>query len=274
MPTRDLPQSESERNLALCRRLGQRIEKSSARFALCASLLALPFFMPGTTFAQAPQAPAPAHAQKPASAQKNAAPQLAATPSLATAPAQPPPPNWPANDLPAPASVVWDSHGLFITASNSSLAQILNDASTAIGAKIEGMGRDERVFGSYGPGAASDVLSQLLDGSGYNVLLIGDQGQGTPRRIVLSERSGAEGQTAQNKSHTTPAEEDTDADQQADQPPEPPQPEPQPPQPPQTQNGAAPAVPVRSQQQIIQEMQQRQQQMQQQQSQPPQNPQN
>jgi hypothetical protein len=272
MHTRAIPQPESERNHALCRRLGQQIEKSSARFALCASLFASPFFVAGAAVAtQAPQTPAPAPARGPASAQKNAALQPAATPSPATAPAQPPPPNWPANDLPAPASVVWDSHGLSITASNSSLAQILNDASTAIGAKIEGMGQDQRVFGSYGPGPARDVLSQLLDGSGYNVLLIGDQGQGTPRRIVLSERSATEGQTAQNKSHSTPADEDTDADQQADQPPEPPQPEPQPPQ---TQNGAAPAVPVRSQQQIIQEMQQRQQQMQQQQSQPPQNPQN
>ena len=53
------------------------------------------------------------------------------------------------------------------------------------------MGADERIFGTYGPGPARDVLSQLLDGSGYNVLMVGDRGAGTPRRIVLTIRSGS-----------------------------------------------------------------------------------
>jgi hypothetical protein len=84
--------------------------------------------------------------------------------------------------------VVWDSHGLHVEASNSSLEQILKDVSTATGAKLEGFSADQRVFGSYGPGTAREVLSQLLDGSGYNVVLIGDQGEGTPREIVLSSK--------------------------------------------------------------------------------------
>jgi hypothetical protein len=50
------------------------------------------------------------------------------------------------------------------------------------------MGADERVFGDYGPGPVRDVLAELLEGSGYNILLVGDLGQGTPRRIVLSGR--------------------------------------------------------------------------------------
>jgi hypothetical protein len=129
------------------------------------------------------------------------------------------------------------------------------------------MDKDERVFGTYGPGAARDVLSQLLDGSGYNVLLIGDRGQGTPRRVVLSGRSGANGQAPPTKAQSAPSDEDSEGDQQADQPAEQPQPEPPPPP---LQNGPAPGVPVRTPQQILQEMQQRQQQIQQQQQQNPQ----
>ena len=104
------------------------------------------------------------------------------------APPAPKPPNWPANDPPGPASVVWDSHGLAVAATNSSLAQILKEVSVDTGVKIEGFSRDERIFGTYGPGPARDVLSQLLDGTNYDVLMIGDQGQGTPRQVVLTLR--------------------------------------------------------------------------------------
>ena len=55
--------------------------------------------------------------------------------------------------------MVWDSQGLRIEARNSSLQQILNDVSTATGAKVDGLGTDERVFGIYGPGQARDVLA-------------------------------------------------------------------------------------------------------------------
>jgi hypothetical protein len=177
----------------------------------------------------------------------------------------PKPPDWPANDLPAAASVVWDSHGLLIAASNSSLAQILKEVSTVTGVKVEGMDADQRVFGTYGPGSARDVLFQLLDGSGYDVLIIGDQGQGTPRRIVLSLRS-AGAQRTPNNTGAAPAQEDTEPDLQAQEP------QPEPPQPAPPQNGLTPAVPMRSQQQIIEEMQARQRQRQQEQEQ--QDPQN
>ncbi len=66
------------------------------------------------------------------------------------------------------------------------------------------MGQDQRIFGAYGPGPARDVLSQLLDGSGYNVLMIGDQGQGTPRRIVLSARPAGPAQPSGNPAQARP----------------------------------------------------------------------
>jgi hypothetical protein len=159
--------------------------------------------------------------------------------------------------LPGEASVVFDSRGLLVVASNSSLVQILKEVSLETGVKVEGMDADQRVFGTYGPGPSRDVLSQLLDGSGYDVLMVGDRGEGTPRRIVLTARSGSVGApNTANKAPNPPNNEDTDSDPS---PPEPPA-EQQPPQP--EQNGAAPPVPVRTPQQIMQEMQERQRQQQ------------
>lgn len=237
--------------------------------------------------AQSSSAPAPAPAQTPAPAHHHKKPAAKPPPQSATAPppiaqsapvpvpcpltAPAPPltpevpciPNWPANHKPDEASVVWDSRGLFIQASNSSLDQILNDISLKTGAKVEGMGADERVFGTYGPGPASDVLTELLDGSGYNVLLVGDLGHGTPRRIVLSSRPAG---MAQPSGQSTPS--DNEADQEA--PPTGPYPQPELP-------GALPPPPVpartpesmmqQRQEQLLQMQQQEQQQQQQRQQQ-------
>jgi hypothetical protein len=168
---------------------------------------------------------------------------------------------------------VWDSNGLHINASNSSLQQILKEVSTETGTKVEGSISDRRVFGEYGPGHVNDVLAQLLQGSGYNFLLTGDIGQGAPREIVLSPRRPA-GPNAQNNAYRSPqqqAEEDVpeEPEDQPVQPPPPVQGATQ--QPPPTQNnprqGFGPNGPIRTPQQIMEEMQQRQQQLQQQQQQ-------
>jgi hypothetical protein len=166
-------------------------------------------------------APTKAHNQvhrhkRPTKAEILAAKAAAAPPPVVTPP-PPEPPHWPANERPADASVTWDSHGLLITAQNSSLKQILNDVSAATGAKVEGLGADQRIFGAYGPGKARDVLSQLLDGTGYNVLMIGDQGEGTPRQIVLTSRNGSNApQAAANAAPPVPnaAEEEPPPDEE------------------------------------------------------------
>ncbi len=126
-------------------------------------------------------------------------------------------PAFPIDGKPTPASVTWDSQGLHIEAANSSLQQIMKDVSTATGTKVEGLDADQRVFGAYGPGPARDVLSQLLNGSGFNVVMIGDQGQGTPRRIVLS---------SPHPGSTTPAAapaQESDEETEVEEPPPPPQ---------------------------------------------------
>jgi len=239
-----------------------------ALLAASAAFLAAKFLFGVALAAQTPAPPAPtqatAHPHK-----KPPAAKLAAQPAPAPAPTAPQIPNWPANNKPAEASVVWDSHGLFIQASNSSLDQILRDVSLKTGAKVEGMSADERVFGTYGPGPARDVLTELLEGSGYNILLVGDLGQGTPRRIVLSGRPV----TAQPSGQSTPAENEGDQDEQLMAAPEAPPVGASQPEPPGTV--PIPPVPARTPQQMLEERQQQLRQMQQQQQQNiPQNPQN
>jgi hypothetical protein len=219
--------------------------------------------------AQAPavQAPAPASAaaKKPIHPRKHpiAAQVPVTSEPAATAPVTPPAPEtpkWPAFDHPADASVIWDSQGLRIDAQNSSLQQILKDVSTATGVKVEGLNSDERVFGAYGPGQARDVLSQLLQGSAYNVIMVGDLGQGAPRQLLLSIRQAAGQQPAARSATNYNVEEDETDDQT-------PPPEPAP------VRSFPPGSPPRTPQQIMQEMQQRQlqnQQPAQQQPQPPQ----
>jgi hypothetical protein len=140
-------------------------------------------------------------------------------PQEAPAAAKPPAPEvpeWPVNEKPAAAAITWDSQGLRIEAANSSLQQIMTDVATVTGTKVEGLDADQRVFGAFGPGPARDVLSQLLQGSGYNVLMIGDQGQGTPREIVLSSRNAAA--TPAVAGQPSPGEEDVEPEEQPQEP--------------------------------------------------------
>jgi hypothetical protein len=162
---------------------------------------------------------------------------------------------------------------LRIDAANSSLQQILKDVSAATGAKVSGMGADQRIFGTYGPGPTREVLSQLLDGSGYNVLMIGDQGQGTPRQIVLSRQPTGPAMRSMGNNSSQSSDDGNSADVEEPQPP-PQQLQPESPQPPQNQPaGFGPGAQPRTPQQILQEMQQRQQQIEQTQQQQRTNPQ-
>ena len=113
----------------------------SAFVALCSALILAGGLLQGQTPAatQTPAAKAPASSstprpthirKRPSPAHPAAAlPAAQVTPAPVT-PAEPPKPDWPAYAKPAEASVVWDSHGLHITAANSSLEQILKDIAT------------------------------------------------------------------------------------------------------------------------------------------------
>ena len=139
--------------------------------------------------------------------------------------------------------MTWTAQGLGIDARNSSLRQILDSVQSQIGVKIQGMGKDERVFGVYGPGEPREVLSQLLEGTDYNLLMVGNGQNGVPQQILLSEKpsGGPEpnAPVAQGDMYQPPIA-----------PYEPPQPLPPPP-------GMRPNQAPRTPQQILQEMQQR-----------------
>jgi hypothetical protein len=156
--------------------------------------------------------------------------------------------------------VGWNGRDLSVAATNSSLVQIMHDISAATGVEVEGMSKDQRVFGSYGPAPAREVLSQLLEGSGYNVLMIGDKGQGEPRELVLTAKAA---HPTGNQSQMQPGQQPqaTDDDQQQEEPEQPEQPEPG-----MRRPFNAPQQPGsgRTPQQMMEEMQQRQQQLQQQ----------
>ena len=113
-----------------------------------------------------------------------AAPQI-----IESQPVTPPRPLTPA-ELPAqPAAVTYANGLLTVTAHNSSLNQILRDISRETHMKITGGVADERVFGSYGPEPAAQVLNSLLDGTSSNMLLVGSNGP-TPAELILTPRAG------------------------------------------------------------------------------------
>jgi hypothetical protein len=191
--------------------------------------------------------PAQTHAPQvtnPASTQRQPAPQAIAAPPPAS-----PPPILPANQPPNQARVSWDSRGLEIEANNSSLNQILHQVAADTGAKLEGLTQDQRVFGSYGPGPVSDVLLKFLDGSGYNVLIIGGRDTGAPLEIVLSARSPASQQTAANNQNRSTSQPEPEP-----QPNYPLEPHPQPAQDP-FSNGEPPRDPMQFMQEILQRQQ-------------------
>lgn len=195
----------------------------AARMLVLAAVPLCAEFAPAQTTPAKPDA-ATTHTAKHHKPHAAAKPATAA-PQAAT-PVQPPPPNWPVNNQPTHASVSWDGHGLRIDAANSSLQQILADVAAATGAKIEGTAEDQRVFGVYGPGSARDVIAQLLQGYGFNIVMMGENGQGVPREVVLTERR-AGGSAPAMAMRTLPQPEDDFDDTpepQMDTPPQPPPP--------------------------------------------------
>ena len=203
--------------------------------------------------------------------------------STATPPAQPatqttaPAPNRPAYatspllDTPAqPADVKLADGKLSIKANNSSLTAILHQLGKDTGMTIDGLTRDQRIFGVYGPGSPREILSELLDGAGYNVLMLGSTDSGAPRELQLSIRNSAPLPAAQptNIAQQPEDEEDEAPPAPLSYPPAgltPPHPAATTPNQPPPPNGG-----VKSPQELLQELQRMRQQQQQQQQQQPQ----
>lgn len=95
-----------------------------------------------------------------------------------------------------PARIQLTAGKLTVNANNSTLAEILDQISHASGMKIQGLqagGKgDQRIFGTYGPDAPHAVLNDLLNGSGYNILMLGTTPSGVPSELMLSLQSSGE----------------------------------------------------------------------------------
>jgi len=109
----------------------------------------------------------------------------ATTPTAAEQPSPLPPAQAPANR----AKITYLDHQLTVVAQNSSLNQILREISQITGITITGGVAEERVFGSYGPDIPSQVLGQLLDGTGSNVLFVSSI-ENKPAELILTPRGG------------------------------------------------------------------------------------
>ncbi len=143
------------------------------------------------------------------------APHKKAVSAPVSAPAPPPQPTVAPSLFEQPATratVTARANELTVKADNSSLTQILHQVASATGMRLEGLGGDERVFGSFGPGAPREVLTALLNGTSYNVVMVGNLPNGAPRQLLLSHRAsgGTSPQPAANANPNQPHNGDED----------------------------------------------------------------
>jgi hypothetical protein len=114
------------------------------------------------------------------------------------------------SDAAAQAAAVSLQNGkLTIESNNSDLTQILQDVAHISGMTINGLNGGPRVFGTYGPANSREVLTALLLGSGYNFMMLGGAGDGTPRQLLLTPQTGnAPGTNSVNPSPVPSTESD------------------------------------------------------------------
>ena len=77
---------------------------------------------------------------------------------------------------------------------------------------------DERVFGQYGPAAPDQILAELLDGTGSNMLFVKHDGNATPE-LILTPRQG--GPTPPNPNAVASDDKNESDDSQSQPAPEP-----------------------------------------------------
>jgi hypothetical protein len=82
-----------------------------------------------------------------------------------------------------------ESGQLTVKANNSDLGEILQKVASISGMKIDGLEKSARVFGAYGPGNPRDILADLLAGSNYNFMMVGNTADGAPRRLLLTAKN-------------------------------------------------------------------------------------
>ena len=162
---------------------GSKVRKGFATTLLAAAVL----FAGNITQIQA----APAQSHRKPKPKKQPLPPL---PSGPTGPVQ----QMPLDTIAAvPPQVSFQNNELTIVAPNSTLADILRAVRKQTGAEIEVPSAPERVVTHLGPGPARDVLSDLLNGSRFNYVMLGSPGNDAVlTRVVLVPKAGQPQQPA------------------------------------------------------------------------------
>lgn len=109
---------------------------------------------------------------------------------------QPAPPLPPVQQSAQQAKIQFHQGTLSIDAQNSSLKEILNQVSHQTGLEIDGLDHDERIYGQYGPDTVANTLTDLLDGSGYNYVMIGGGNGAPPTKLLLTANNGGPAATS------------------------------------------------------------------------------
>lgn len=93
------------------------------------------------------------------------------------------------SSTPQRAEIRYNGDWIEIDANNSSLNQILWDIERNTGIAISGGVRNQRVYGHYGPASPSELLSELLRGTGTNIL-IRERSPISRMELILTPRAG------------------------------------------------------------------------------------
>ena len=115
---------------------------------------------------------------------------------------------------PTPAQVTYNNGQLTILAQNATLSQVLRSVQSLTGASIDMPAgtSNERVVGQLGPGQPRDVLNALLNGTKFNYIILGVNGNpGAVQKVILTTLKPATPvNTAQN--NPPPPDESQDED--------------------------------------------------------------
>lgn len=96
-----------------------------------------------------------------------------------------------ANEKAARAPVVTLDHGILeVEANGAALNRIVQMIAALGGTRLDGEVGDAETFGSYGPAAPGEVLTELLAGSDQNVVMLGVNSKGAPLQLIVTPRSG------------------------------------------------------------------------------------
>jgi hypothetical protein len=234
--------------------------------------LSIGLSMAGSLAAQADDS---AHVQSEHSQKKSTKKQPAPPPPLPSGPTGPVPQLPLDSTSPVPPQVSFKDGQLTIVAPNSTLGDILRAVREQTKAEIEIPIATDRVVTHLGPGPVQQVMSDLLNGSRFNYVLMGsaDDPDALTRIVLVAKpkpdvpAAAMQQQAANQPPHAgvtvDPDSQQTD-DENSDAGNDPPEPEPQPAQ---AQPAQDDQQGGKTPQQMLQEMQQRQLQFQQQQQQ-------